>query len=84
MKAKDVLNQTDLEESDSRILNCTLMIGEVHLASRDFDRAMEIAESLIRLAPGFADAYGLKASIWFGRGDFDMAKEARRQQRRAS
>ena len=83
-RAKDALNQTDLEETDPRILYCILMIGEVQLAFRDYDRAMGITETLIRLAPGFADAYGLKASIWFGRGDFDKAKEARRQQRLAS
>jgi tetratricopeptide (TPR) repeat protein len=85
-KAKDALEQVGLEETDQMILYCILMIGEVHLAHSHYEQAMEIADDLIHLKPDFANAYGLKASILFARGDYDTEsyREARRQSQQAS
>ena len=48
--------------------------GQKDLASRDFDRAIESFSEVIRLDPGHADAYLLRARVYEEMGEDDKAE----------
>ncbi len=49
-------------------------IGQRDLASKDFDRAIENYSEVIRLDPGHADAYLLRARAYEEMGEDDKAE----------
>ena len=49
-------------------------LGQKDLASKDFDRAIDNFSEVIRLDPGHADAYLLRARVYEEMGDDDKAE----------
>lgn len=64
----------DLAEAVRLDPKCTLWrrcLGVTHAKYRELDEALEQYEEVIRLAPGQADGYAGRATIWLMRQDYD-------------